>query len=320
MERESGSETRRRQSSWLIIGLVVFVVVGAVLVGIGYVVGRMAGGAQDSPLPTPALSVLPTSGAVVFSTYTPLPMATSLPTATPLAATEPPAPTVMTESAADPKVVAQEDGVNVRSGPGTGYATVGRLEPGAQAKVTGRYGDWWQIDFEGSAGWVANWVVTASDVEDVPEVVPPASPIPPTAAPAPPAAPTEPPAAAGLPLGDSRGIEVVSYSVIGAPGPYGAGADIPFNFTVVNRSDATLVYDALGAWVQDTDIFQKSYSRLNPAFDPPFFVPGFGIDDHTDNVRIPTPGTYNLYLAIHFIDEGNITPVLLAGPVQVIVQ
>ena len=292
-------------------------VVGGLLVGLGFLLGRLLGGSKESPIPTPGQSIVPTSPAIVFSTYTPLPMATSLPTATPLQATQPPVATAVPEETAHAVVVAQESGVNVRSGPDTGYAVVGRLEPGQQAGITGRYGDWWQIDLNGTKGWVANWVVTATDTEGVPEVVPPASPVPATAAPA---APTEPPAAAGLPLGDSRGLEVVSYSVIGAPGPYGAGSDIPFNFTIINRSSETLVYDALGTWVQDTDIFQKSYSRLNPAMDPPVFVPGWGINNHTDHVKIPNPGTYNLYLAIHFLDEGNITAVLLAGPVQVVVQ
>jgi hypothetical protein len=318
MRSDSRDEMERRRRSYLIIGVVAFVVLGGVLVGLGFLVGRMLGGTETSPIPTPGQSVLPTLAVVVYPTYTPLPMATSLPTATPLVATELPAATATVETAAQPMVVAPQDGVNVRSGPGTGFAVLGRLEPGEQAKVTGRSGDWWQIDFEGTKGWVANWVVTASNTDSVPEVASPATPIPPTAAPA---APTEPPASAGLPLGDSRGLEVVAYTVIGAPGPYGAGADIPFNFTVVNRSSSTIVYDALGTWVQDTDIFQKSYSRLNPNFDPPVFVPGYGINDHTDHVRIPTPGTYNLYLAIHFVEEGGgITAVLLAGPVQVVVQ
>jgi hypothetical protein len=298
--------------------LVVFVVIGAILVGIGFVVGRLVGG-QSSPIPTPPQSVLPSSP-VVYPTYTPLapPAATSLPTATPLPATEPPAATATSAPAAQAMVVAQENGVNVRSGPGTGFAVVGRLEPGAQARVTGRYSDWWQIDLDGTAGWVANWVVTSSNTEGVPEVVPPASPVPSQATAAPPA-PTKPPASAGLPLGDSRGLEV-TYSVSGAPGPYAAGSDIPFNFTAINQSSQTLVYDALGTWVQDTDIFQKSYSRLSPALDPPVFVPGWGIHNHTDHVKIPTPGTYNLYLVIHFLDDGNVNPVLLAGPVQVVVQ
>jgi lipoprotein-anchoring transpeptidase ErfK/SrfK len=74
--------------------------------------------------------------------------------------------------------VADADGVNIRSGPSTVFPVVGLLEAGAEAKVTGRYDDWWQIEFGDGAGWVAGWVVTASSAESVSEVVPPPTPIP----------------------------------------------------------------------------------------------------------------------------------------------
>ena len=74
--------------------------------------------------------------------------------------------------------MADADGVNIRSGPSTVFPVVGLLEAGAEAKVIGRYDDWWQIEFGDAAGWVAGWVVTASSAESVSEVVPPPTPIP----------------------------------------------------------------------------------------------------------------------------------------------
>jgi lipoprotein-anchoring transpeptidase ErfK/SrfK len=75
-------------------------------------------------------------------------------------------------------VTAGDDGVNVRSGPGTGYSKIGMLEPGSQAPVTGRSGKWWEIEYAGERAWVASWVVTALNVGSVPEVAAPATPVP----------------------------------------------------------------------------------------------------------------------------------------------
>jgi len=122
------------------------------------------------------------------------------PTANLLAAT--PLPTTQIPSAAAPAmVVASADGVNVRSGPGTDFAKIGLLSPGAEAKVTGRYGDWWRIEYDGVSAWVASWVVTAYNTESVPGVVAPPTPVPasPTFIPSP-AEPWE--------IGEARWIDV----------------------------------------------------------------------------------------------------------------
>jgi lipoprotein-anchoring transpeptidase ErfK/SrfK len=75
-------------------------------------------------------------------------------------------------------VAAGDEWVNVRSGPGTHFAKVGLLNPGAEATVTGRFGDWWQIDHAGAPAWVASWVVTGFNVEGVPEVAVVPTPVP----------------------------------------------------------------------------------------------------------------------------------------------
>ena len=67
----------------------------------------------------------------------------------------------------------------MRSGPGTVFSVIGLLNPGAEARVIGRYADWWQIEHERMQGWVADWVVTVFNADSVPEVAPPPTPVPP---------------------------------------------------------------------------------------------------------------------------------------------
>ena len=73
-------------------------------------------------------------------------------------------------------MVAGADGVNIRSGPGTNYERLGYLDPGVQAEVIGRYGDWWQIRYNDAPGWVFGELVTVSNADSVPQVEPPAAP------------------------------------------------------------------------------------------------------------------------------------------------
>ena len=62
--------------------------------------------------------------------------------------------------------------INVRSGPGTNYAVIGRATPGEYFAVSGinLEEDWWQIDYDGQTGWVFAQFVTATDGENVPVV------------------------------------------------------------------------------------------------------------------------------------------------------
>ncbi len=106
--------------------------------------------------------------------------------------------------------------VRVRSGPGTGYPTVGALAKGEYARVTGEANGWWQIEcpgrmvVSGTACWVAGGqgLTGVYNVEDVPEKLvpplpqprqpdppppPPPGPPPPVPPPPPPPPPPEPP-------------------------------------------------------------------------------------------------------------------------------
>ncbi len=129
----------------------------------------------------------------------PVPDATSPPAAdtpAPLPPTEPP-PTAPPEA---PMVTADVN-ANVRSGPGTNYPVVGMLTEGTSAPVTGRNADssWWQINYQGSAAWIADSVATANaaaynaPVVSAPPPPPTNTPVPPTPIPTV-AAPTATPA------------------------------------------------------------------------------------------------------------------------------
>ena len=83
-----------------------------------------------------------------------------------------------------PSVVAGDDGVIIRSGPGFNHPRLGYLEPGARAELTGRDGDWCQIQYDGAPAWVLGKLVTTfneEQIEPVPTLAPtptPAEPVP----------------------------------------------------------------------------------------------------------------------------------------------
>jgi lipoprotein-anchoring transpeptidase ErfK/SrfK len=134
-----------------------------------WIVGSPAQAAASSADPTPTAPIATETDEVTGS----LPAATP-PRPTPVRPSAlrptPVPPAQIPPTAAPATIVAGADGVNVRSGPGIDFAKIGLLSSGAEAKVSGRYGDWWQIDYEGAPAWAASWVVTARNVEGVPEV------------------------------------------------------------------------------------------------------------------------------------------------------
>jgi len=88
--------------------------------------------------------------------------------------------------------------MNIRGGPGTNYNVIGSANAGQRFVVTGKNpaGDWWQINFNGQAGWVFGQLVTAENTGGVQVAanIPAAPVIPPTNTPVP--VPTSPPAPA----------------------------------------------------------------------------------------------------------------------------
>jgi lipoprotein-anchoring transpeptidase ErfK/SrfK len=150
--------------------------------------------AADVPAVIPSTEVIvaaPVLSAPVPIAASSIPAAAAAPVAVPIPTPLPPAPILATTTPTLPTVIAGAVGINVRTGPGTDHARVGYLAPGAQARAIGRYGDWWQIEHNDALGWVANWVVTAFNVDDVPQIEPlvveptslPPTPLPPPTAP-----------------------------------------------------------------------------------------------------------------------------------------
>lgn len=63
--------------------------------------------------------------------------------------------------------------VNVRSGPGSSYVSIGNLEAGSTVDVTGRSDDnvWLRIDYAGHSGWVAYFAVSLTGTLDAIQIV-----------------------------------------------------------------------------------------------------------------------------------------------------
>lgn len=298
-------------SLWMVLGWLFLVAVGGLLIWYGFFrqPAEEAQPATAQPTPVATSAPLPTAP----PTETPTPAPTDVPTPMPA-----PTEALPTAVPAVAKVVVGPDGINVRNGPGTDYTRVGSLDAGAEALVNGQYGGWWQIEYQGSAGWVYGELVTASDVAAVPEVQPPAKPTaaPATAAPAATQAPaaTVAPTTSAPPAGNARGLVVNNYVVEGAPGPYAVGAAMWFSIDITNSTAQEIRYSALGTWVQETGQYQKSYFAVPPNY--PSFVANQRFT-HRDRIIIPAAGAYHLWLAIQF-DDG--VSALLAGPVAVTVQ
>jgi len=77
------------------------------------------------------------------------------------------------------------DAVNVRSGPGTNYGIVGQVKRGQEFRPNGRNqaGTWLRFPWRGSYGWVAAWLMTVQNADNIPVVAAPSLPTqaPPTA-------------------------------------------------------------------------------------------------------------------------------------------
>ncbi len=147
--------------------------------------------------------------------------------------TDPPPPTAVPPSAtpSGPRGVTNT-GINVRSGPGTVYPTIGSLLSGTELELRGKNSDgtWWQVPYGFSLGWVfALYVDETGDLGSVPVVAAP--PLPPTATPIPPTA-VPPPPATPVPAGPS-----ISFtSTVDESHSYAPGTCFSFFWTVTGVS------------------------------------------------------------------------------------
>ncbi|MGC9468186.1 MAG: L,D-transpeptidase family protein [Anaerolineae bacterium] len=114
---------------------------------------------DEPPAPTPTATSSPATATPVPPTPTPSPTPTEEPTPVPPT----PTPTV-------PRLVTGSDVVNVRRGPSTSYEKIGQLAPDSEVRVLAWSGDWWQVHYDDQIGYVYGEIVTAYDVDGVPEV------------------------------------------------------------------------------------------------------------------------------------------------------
>lgn len=114
-----------------------------------------------SELPTSTPASAPTTRPT--RTTEPTRQQSSSPSAQPSATQDPPTVT----STPVPLTVTATQNVNVRSGPGTNFSIVGKLQQGESAPLKGKSSDgtWWQIAFptEAERGWVAAQFATVID-------------------------------------------------------------------------------------------------------------------------------------------------------------
>jgi len=118
------------------------------------------------------VALAPPATATMAPTDTPEPTATPTDTPAPTdTPTEVPEPTDAPSETPEPRAVVLVDSqMNVRGGPGTAYAVLGQVQAGDELDILARSQDskWWQVTLpDGSEGWLAASLVTASATDDV---------------------------------------------------------------------------------------------------------------------------------------------------------
>jgi hypothetical protein len=192
----------------------------------GCALAELVSSNDTAPAPTPSFTPKPTFTPTTPVTIEPVVAPTFTPTATPDATPTPvdtptpevpptPEPTPTPETA---RLVINNPTLNVRSGPGTNYGTIGQARNGERYDVLGQNAasSWYQINFNGQTGWVAGqYVVIEGDAAAIqvasnipPPPVQPTRPPAPTPVPQPtaPPAPTSPPAPS-FPFSLVQGVE-----------------------------------------------------------------------------------------------------------------
>jgi uncharacterized protein YraI len=143
-----------------------------------------------SAFATPTSTNTSTSAPATISTATPTKLSPTVtptplpPTNTPvLRTTEMQATATTVHGVSIPVVVAGENSINLRAGPGTEFAVIGTLQPGVSRRITGRNSDysWWQVSTPYGVAWIAAHVVTTKNIDNnIPIVETPPYPVQPT--------------------------------------------------------------------------------------------------------------------------------------------
>lgn len=195
---------------------------------------------QGAPaIPTPAPTIAPTTVptvAIAVAPVTKVLTSTVVVTATTIPTTAQ-VTTPANTAASEPRLTITGDAVNVRSGPGTTFTSIGAATKGSSFLLRARNaaGDWWQICcVNEQPGWIFGELATVENAESVAIAVDPPTPVQPTAAavaeaPIPeqvtaapptnaPAAPAPPPASSDPSAGDfnpDAQYQIVHFKVLG---------------------------------------------------------------------------------------------------------
>lgn len=216
-----------------------------------------------------------------------------------------------------PSLIANTE-VNVRSGPGTEFDSIGILNQGQTAEVVGVNGErtWWAIKVtsdEHEVGWVADQFVTTTNTENVPVIVPVITPEPTL---------EQTPTTAGTPLVTAT----VDTAIYSGPGEdfniiarlsAGQSAEV----TGVSKDAAwwqIIIPDAGGAkgWVSNVDVIAENIVNV-PVIDPDLeptpeqtAEPGTGATLTADtNVNIRNgPGVQ--YEAVGLLEQGQTADII----------
>ena len=86
-----------------------------------------------------------------------------------------------TAPSTSPGGVVTANSLNIRSGPGIEYGTVGLLQSGQDVTITGQSGGWWRIAYrhsQGNSGWVSAFFIDSQNADDIPFIGGPPTPVP----------------------------------------------------------------------------------------------------------------------------------------------
>jgi len=195
----------------------------------------------DGVASEPARIVVIVNAPVDAASPTPIPVDTPTPPVSlvpPTPTLAPPAPTSTpaTEAVAEKPLVTALVALNVRAGPGTDYAVIGRLAVAETAEIVGRdeLAGWWQIAFasaSGDRGWVAasNEFTSASNASGVPVAQAPPRPV---------AAPTTAP-----PTNTPEALKPTIFSFTADRYTITAGETVALSWDLANAQAAFLRYD-----------------------------------------------------------------------------
>jgi hypothetical protein len=152
----------------LTVGVAILVLLLAVEVGAGIValiVPENAIAAPESTQTPLALTAIPQDVLEPTQTAVPNTPAPPTPTAQP---TELPTPVVPTALPPRPYLQTSHNSVNIRRGPSTWYNKIGSLKEGMELPVTGRMGEWWQVEVADDVGFVSGEFVIVYEGAQVP--------------------------------------------------------------------------------------------------------------------------------------------------------